>query len=55
MTICSDLYKFLAITYVCPDYRVLASRVSFWHPGPLKIPILGGKDTLSFGKNLKEI
>ena len=31
--------------------RVLASRVSFWHPGPQKIPILGGKDTLSFGQN----
>ena len=25
-------------------------RVSFWHPGPQKLPVLGGKDTLSFGQ-----
>ena len=24
--------------------------VSFWHPGPRKIPILEGKDTLYFGQ-----
>ena len=35
--------------------RVLTSRVSFWHPGPRKIPILGGNDTLSFGHNLLKI
>ena len=27
-------------------------RVSFWHSGPRKIPILEGKDTLFFGQNL---
>ena len=26
-------------------------RVSFWHPGPRKIPTCGGKGTLSFGQN----
>ena len=30
-------------------------RVSFWHPGPRKIPILGGKDTLSFDQNSLKI
>ena len=38
-------------------------RVSFWHPGPRKMPILGGggggggggKDTLSFGQNFLKI
>ena len=30
-------------------------RVSFWHPGPRKIPILGGKDTLSFEQNFLKI
>ena len=29
--------------------------VSFWHPGPQKIPILGGKDTLSFSQNFLKI
>ena len=29
--------------------------VSFWHPGPQKIPILGGKDTLSFSRNFLKI
>ena len=35
--------------------RVLASRVSFWHPGPWKMPIFGGKDTISFGQNFLKI
>ena len=30
-------------------------RVSFWHPGPQKMPILGGKDTLSLGQNFLKI
>ena len=30
-------------------------RVSFWHPGPLKIYILEGKDALSFGQNFLKI
>ena len=30
-------------------------QVSFWHPGPRKIPILGGKDTLSIGQNFLKI
>ena len=29
--------------------------MSFWHPGPRKIPILGGKDTLSFGQNFLKV
>ena len=29
--------------------------VSFWHPGPRKIPIFGGKDTLSFGQSFLKI
>ena len=30
-------------------------RVSFWHPGPRKIPILRGKDTPSFGQKFLKI
>ena len=30
-------------------------QVSFWHPGPRKTPILGGKDTLSLGQNFLKI
>ena len=29
--------------------------MSFWHSGPQKIPIFGGKDTLSFGQNFLKI
>ena len=32
----------------CGTCRVLASRVSIWHRGPPKIPILGGKRHLIF-------
>ena len=30
-------------------------QVSFWHPGPRKTPIFGGKDTLSLGQNFLKI
>ena len=29
--------------------------MSFWHPGPQKMPIFGGKDTLSLGQNFLKI
>ena len=30
-------------------------RMSFWHPGPLKLPILREKDTLSFGQKFLKL